>query len=95
MGLNHKIIKSVKQATIARFFGCNIELLHDAANPGKVLFRATPGELAEDSIRLFEAGELLPGRAILDGYSNLYREIRDFLRQYKKQSNGKVNTAGE
>ena len=85
---NHKILFSVKQATAAHFFGCSVELLPDAANPGKVVFRATPRELAEEAIQVFEGGELLPARALLDAYASMYREVRAFLKQYQRVGKG-------
>lgn len=96
MELNHKIIKSVKRAAVARYFGCSLELLHDASTPGHVVFRARPRELAEEAIMIFEAGELLPAKMLLDEYSKLYRDVRTFLREFNRVDSGKqLDTAGE
>jgi hypothetical protein len=89
MGVNYKIVKSVKQASICQYHELDVEILHDAANPGKVLFRVSPPAAAELAIERFENGECLPARLLLDVHSQLHAEIKNFLYQFRLLSGGK------
>ncbi|MDR3581581.1 MAG: hypothetical protein P4L44_16590 [Oryzomonas sp.] len=82
---NHIDLPTVKQGTVARFLGCELQLLPDEKNPQEfVVFRATPSTLAEEAVQLLEGGELFPARALLDEYARLYREVRTFLKQQRR-----------
>lgn len=82
---DYKVIHSLKQAAAAKFFGCTVNLIPYPQCPNRIEIRVTPVELAEDSINLFESGELLPARPLLDCHADLYRQVASHHAALKKR----------
>lgn len=81
-----KIVRSVKQAAVCRYHGLDVDLVYDCAHPGKVVFKISPPSAAEKTIEVFEAGELLPARELLDTAAGLHQEVKHFLYLHKQIS---------
>jgi hypothetical protein len=86
---NHKICKSVKQAAVCKYLGCDVELKLDNMSPSKCEFRISPRAAAEQAIVRFESGESFPGRPLMDVHSELHTAAKHFLFQYRLLSDGK------
>lgn len=84
MGLNYKILKSAKQASICRYAGCDLDIQIDAQNSSAVIFRASPIAAAEYAIAQFESGAELPARELLNVHDSLHREIKLFMSQWRQ-----------
>ena len=78
-------IRSMKQAAACRLLGCEARLIPDPNYIDGIIAKVSPANLAEEAIAIFEGGERLPARALLDVYADIHREIKTLLKERRSQ----------
>ena len=76
--MNDSIIVNLKQASFCKLFGCFIEF--EDVGLGRFVFHVTPADYAEKLIILYENGEPVSAKGIL----NIHGEIHQTIQKLKK-----------
>lgn len=80
-----RIITSVKEAAVCRYFGCRVDMKADPGNDKRVLFLIDQ-EAADNAIEIYMGNHRLPVKDLLDALSETHRDLKAFARQGRKET---------